>query len=239
MTLPTIFATLSNATGAELDANFAALGAIAPIPGAVTGTNALVLTPAVNTPSITSLTGGQLFVGTIVAANTGSATLAVGSLSALTIYKDTTAGPVLLTGGEMAAGNIGIWVYDASLSSGAGGFHFASVPPSVAKSGSASSGQIAQWTGANTVAGLATTGTGNAVLATGPTITGAAITATTLQTTTAYTVATLPAAVAGLRGSRAYVTDASLSTASVGAALAGGGANVMPVFCNGAAWVYG
>ena len=32
MAIPTLFATLNAATGAELDANFAALGALTPIP---------------------------------------------------------------------------------------------------------------------------------------------------------------------------------------------------------------
>jgi hypothetical protein len=49
-----------------------------------------------------------------------------------------------------------------------------------------------------------------------------------------YTVGTLPA---GTQGDTAYVTDA---TAPVfGAAVVGGGAVVIPVFYNGAAWIVG
>lgn len=54
---------------------------------------------------------------------------------------------------------------------------------------------------------------------------------------TGYTVAGLPAAAVGLKGARAYVTDATAPTFL--GALTGGGAIVTPVFCNGAAWVAG
>lgn len=55
------------------------------------------------------------------------------------------------------------------------------------------------------------------------------------------TVAQLPAASAALGGHRFTVTDGSVAYASanVGATVAGGGANVVPVFCNGTAWVIG
>ena len=55
------------------------------------------------------------------------------------------------------------------------------------------------------------------------------------------TVAQLPAAAAGFKGYRAYVTDASVAYASanVGSTVAGGGANCVPVFCTGTAWVIG
>jgi hypothetical protein len=54
-------------------------------------------------------------------------------------------------------------------------------------------------------------------------------------------VAGLPAAAAGLKGYRGYVTDASVAYASanVGATVVGGGANTAPVFCNGTNWVIG
>ena len=51
----------------------------------------------------------------------------------------------------------------------------------------------------------------------------------------AYTVATLP--VAGTQGRRAWVTDALAP--AFGAAVVGGGAVVIPVFDNGAAWIVG
>lgn len=52
-------------------------------------------------------------------------------------------------------------------------------------------------------------------------------------------VANLQAASAALRGYRGYVTDASVAytSANLGSTVAGGGANVVPVFCNGTNWV--
>jgi hypothetical protein len=70
------------------------------------------------------------------------------------------------------------------------------------------------------------------------TITGSGVvTGSTLRTSTAFTVGTLPAASAGTRGRRAYVTDATAPTFM--GALVGGGAVVTPVFDNGVAWVAG
>lgn len=51
------------------------------------------------------------------------------------------------------------------------------------------------------------------------------------------TVATLPTAAAGLTGARAFVTDANATTFN--ATVAGGGANKVPVFCDGAVWKIG
>jgi hypothetical protein len=54
-------------------------------------------------------------------------------------------------------------------------------------------------------------------------------------------VAGLPAASAALRGFTGFVTDASVAytSANVGSTVAGGGANVARVFCNGTNWVIG
>ena len=54
-------------------------------------------------------------------------------------------------------------------------------------------------------------------------------------------VAGLPAASSTYKGYRGYVTDASVAytSANVGSTVVGGGANVAPVFCTGAAWVIG
>jgi biotin synthase-like enzyme len=58
--------------------------------------------------------------------------------------------------------------------------------------------------------------------------------------TTAYLVANLPAASATLAGARAHVTDSNAAfTAGIGAIVAGGGANVVPVFCDGTNWRIG
>lgn len=54
------------------------------------------------------------------------------------------------------------------------------------------------------------------------------------------TVATLPEAAVGLTSTRAFVSDASTTMAlGVGTEVAGGGANAVPVYCDGAAWLIG
>lgn len=53
------------------------------------------------------------------------------------------------------------------------------------------------------------------------------------------TVAALPSPSLSLLGNQYVVTDASAATYQVGAAVTGGGANVMRVFCTGSAWVAG
>jgi len=56
----------------------------------------------------------------------------------------------------------------------------------------------------------------------------------------AYTVAQLPAASAALLGTRSVVTDSNAAlTAGIGAIVAAGGANVVPVFCDGTNWRIG
>lgn len=127
MGLPTTFANLTQATGQELDTNFAALGKIITIPGVIAGTNALSLTLQADTPTVGFYETGNSFVGVAAATNTLAVTLAVGSLSALSVYKDTEAGPVALTGGEIVIGNSYGFRYDAALNSGAGGFHLQSL----------------------------------------------------------------------------------------------------------------
>jgi hypothetical protein len=55
-----------------------------------------------------------------------------------------------------------------------------------------------------------------------------------------YTVATLPTAATAIAGTRAVVSDSNAAyTAGIGAAVATGGSYVVPVFCNGTAWLIG
>lgn len=117
------------ATGAQLDQNFAALGALTPIPCTIAGTNSLVLTPAALTPTIPAYVNYQVFCGTVAVTNTGVVTIGVGSLAALSVYKDAagpSSGPIALVGGELVAKNIAFFVYDSALNSGSGGFHLLS-----------------------------------------------------------------------------------------------------------------
>jgi len=55
-----------------------------------------------------------------------------------------------------------------------------------------------------------------------------------------YTVATLPAASIAIAGTRAAVSNANAAlTAGIGAVVADGGSNVVPVFCDGVNWRIG
>ena len=57
---------------------------------------------------------------------------------------------------------------------------------------------------------------------------------------TLFTVAQLPAASTALAGTRAVVSNSNAAyTAGIGATVAGGGSYVVPVFCNGSAWLIG
>jgi len=58
-----------------------------------------------------------------------------------------------------------------------------------------------------------------------------------LPTSAVYTFATLPSAVTAGAGARAFITDASATTFA--SAAAGGGANKVPVYSDGAAWHIG
>jgi len=54
------------------------------------------------------------------------------------------------------------------------------------------------------------------------------------------TVATLPAAAVANRGARAFVSDSNAAmTAGIGAVVAGGGSNVVPVYSDGTNWRIG
>lgn len=128
MALPYLFFNVTQATGAQLDANFAALGVLTPIPGTAAGTNTIVITPAANTPTIAAYSTGMQFTAIAAATNTGAATGKIGSLATLSIYKTSVAGPVALTGGEIISGTSFTLLYDAALNSGTGGFHLLSAP---------------------------------------------------------------------------------------------------------------
>ena len=55
-----------------------------------------------------------------------------------------------------------------------------------------------------------------------------------------FTVGTLPAASTAIAGTRAAVSDSNAAyTAGIGAAVAAGGAYVVPVFCDGVNWLIG
>lgn len=126
MPLPVTFATLAasppNQPLSLFDTQFAALAVCTIIPCQVTGTNALTLTPLINTPTPVYM---ELSAFSTIAAetNTGAVAALVGGLASLPVYKDTVSGPAALTGGEITIGNVVVLYYDALLNSGNGGFH--------------------------------------------------------------------------------------------------------------------
>lgn len=147
----------NNATNqlSALDNNFTTFGALVPIPCGIAGTNALVLTQSatglVPTPTIQGYSTDMLFSGVAPSTNTGPVTATVGSTGVLNVYKDTAAGPVLLTGGEIIQNNAISLRYDAALNSGAGGFHLTS---STATNGAAISPSSVQVNGGSTLTNL-------------------------------------------------------------------------------------
>lgn len=138
MALSTTFGTLTAATGGELDVNFSEVGVLTTIPGVISGTNTITLAPFVNTPTVASYEDYTRFSGVVAVDNTGPATLTVGAIGALPVYKDTSDGPVALASGDLQAGNYAVFTYDLALNTGAGGFHV-SVPSAGGGSGTVTS----------------------------------------------------------------------------------------------------
>lgn len=135
-----VFLAVTSATGGQLDTDLNAAGLLGTIPCAVTGTNALTMTPY-TTPTIGTppfVLQAQVRVSGIVAVtNTGAVTANVGGLGALNVYADDVGGPTALTGGELQAGNYFTLSYDAALNAGAGGWHLHGAPIGGAPSGPA------------------------------------------------------------------------------------------------------
>lgn len=126
--VPNIFAAATTVLTPQWDANWAALVGYLNDPtnrvsfsadsGAI---NAYVLTPS---PAIGGYGATSFLVWFIpINTNTGGSTANISGKGALTIYKDSATGPVVLTGGEIRALNMAGLFYDQSLNAGAGGFH--------------------------------------------------------------------------------------------------------------------
>lgn len=136
MPLTTLFAALSEASGAQLDAVLSELGVLTTIPCQVSGTNILALVPGPETPTVVVYESYQGFSCVAVANNTGGVTAGVGALGLLNVYADTASGPTLLSGGEIVTGNLIILYYDPALDTGNGGFHLGGPGAGAANSGS-------------------------------------------------------------------------------------------------------
>lgn len=131
----TLFASNAAPTGPELDGNFASYTPLTTIPCVVAGTNALTLTPfsgsSAATPTITAYQNYMLFSGVVANNNSAATTIRVGSLAALPAYKDTSLGPVALSGAELIAGCAFTCLYDSALNAGNGGWHVYTGPNTV------------------------------------------------------------------------------------------------------------
>lgn len=123
-----VFSPLNSISTIQWDQNYNILVQLATVPCTIAGTNTLALTINVpnGNPPITAYVNNQIFCGIATATNTTAANAAVGTLPALNIYKDTAAGPVVLTGGEIVIKNYIALAYDSTLNGGAGGFHLKS-----------------------------------------------------------------------------------------------------------------
>jgi hypothetical protein len=126
MSLPFILANVTTLVTSQLDANYNALGALAHIPCSANGTNTIALTPLSTAPTVSGYQNYSQFSFIAAGTNTGPATLQVLSFTALPVYKDTVAGPVALTGGEIVQNCANIVLYDSTLNGGNGGFHLES-----------------------------------------------------------------------------------------------------------------
>ncbi len=75
--------------------------------------NAYTYTPT-NASFPTAITAGEIFSFKANFTNTGASTLAVNGLTAKNIFKQTTGGPVALTGGEIVSGQLVMLAYDGT-----------------------------------------------------------------------------------------------------------------------------
>src|SRR5215831_9837124 len=129
----TTFANLTQPTLPELDGNFAILAVSAPVPCTVTGANSLTLSPINSGLPLAPFRTGQQFIAIAVNTNTGTANATVtGVPGTFNVYKDTSGGPVPLSGGEIVQNCEFTLIYDQVLNGNAGGFHLVSLPAAAA-----------------------------------------------------------------------------------------------------------
>jgi hypothetical protein len=77
--------------------------------GTSSGTNTVTWTPS---PVLQAYVAGQKFIGVLGGTNTASATFNISSLGAKTVV--ITAGSTALSGGELASGNVVVFIYDGT-----------------------------------------------------------------------------------------------------------------------------
>ena len=120
MPLPYQFANVTELDTPQIDANFAAVGALGSIPCTCSGTNALTLTPVANTPTVSAYTNLAPVFGFIAAnTSTGVMTANVAGIGFVNLYK--THGGVQATTGDVVAGYVYYASFNQALNAGAGG----------------------------------------------------------------------------------------------------------------------
>jgi hypothetical protein len=126
MPLPVTFGTLPGGPGnpqsaALFDQQFAAVGALTVIPCTAVGQNAIVLTPAANTPAIAAYTNlAPVFTWVQPQTTTGTATIAISGFGVLNAYRNN--GQTAIGSGDLVAGFAYQTFALSTLNSGAGGF---------------------------------------------------------------------------------------------------------------------
>lgn len=128
ITIPNLFTGVTTGTTPNLDADFAAVAAYVNDPtnriieASDTGPspNNYVIAPS---PAVPNFSNPFIVWSIANHTNTGDSVANVSALGNKHVYKDSTTGPTLLTGGEIVATNIFGLEYDANLNSGAGGYH--------------------------------------------------------------------------------------------------------------------
>lgn len=118
--VPNAFASLTNPTLPNLDADFAALTPASILPCVAAGTNLITLTPQAATLSVSAYTDKELYSFNANATSTGVVTLQVGALAALKVF--TSGGTTQATTGDIVSGAYYVVAYQAALDTGAGGF---------------------------------------------------------------------------------------------------------------------
>jgi hypothetical protein len=119
----TTFAALTTPTLPELDGNFTLLSYLINIPCTVSGTNTLTLTSQAGAATYTQYQAGMRLQGVATATNSGAVNAQLGTLPLVPVYKDSPAGPVVLSGAEIVNLTAFALLYDPALNSGGGGWH--------------------------------------------------------------------------------------------------------------------
>lgn len=126
----TQYTAAATATGASLDNNLKLLGAVAPMPCTIAGTNDLTFTQQTSgsgsittTIAVTAYQTGMQICGIAASTNAAATTARIGALTQLPVYKPSPGGPVALAGGEIVAACAITLLYDGALNSGNGGWH--------------------------------------------------------------------------------------------------------------------